>query len=158
MKPFDEVVETDLLAGNFIIELIENDEAFARDDWGADQGAVRVQLGRVGLHSVDELHYPEIRLSSFETEPTHALADELGSWPVVFRTGQVEIWGGEADPGEHLLKLPKSPGGRYLMRVAVWRKLVDEQEVFDYTLECAERDGEPTHDLERFTVDFWAER
>lgn len=153
-KPLATVV-THVMAGNFIVELVEDDEAFCRDDWGRDESDVRIQPGRVGLGSVDELHLPEIRLRAFGSQPTDDPPGELGTWPVVFATGRVEVWGGDADVAESALKLPQSTSHRYLMRVARERKDVGEQDFDDYTLACYERDGEPTRDLERFIVDFW---
>ncbi len=153
-SPTDTVV-THVLAGNFIIELIEDADAFCRDDWGSDDSEVRVQPGRVGLESIDELHLPEIRLRGFAQRPTDTPSGELGTWPVAFATGRVEIWGGDADVAELALNLPQSPNNRYLMRVTRERKDIGEQDADDYTLACYERDGEPTRDLERFTVDFW---
>lgn len=94
-------------------------------------------------------------LRSFPAEPTDALPGQLGIWPVRFLTGRVEVWGGDADLGEVPLRLPQSRDRHYLMRVAVERKRVDEQEVSDYTLAHCERYGEPAHDLERFTIEFW---
>lgn len=75
---------------------------------------------------------------------------------MIFRKGRVSVWSGDSYPGdEQPLKLVKSPGDRYLMRVAVERKDVGDQDLDDYAAECAERTGEEPRDLERFTVDFW---
>ena len=110
----------------------------------------------MGLASAAEMHYPEIVLRAFAEEPAEELAGALGTWPVIFRKGRVSVWSGDSYPGdEQPLKLVKSPGDRYLMRVAVERKDVGDQDLDDYAAECAERTGEEPRDLERFTVDFW---
>lgn len=154
--PVRSVVERGAGAGNYIVELVEDEDAALRDAWEGDDARVHIQPGRVGLESAAEMHYPEIILRAFAEEPAGQLAGELGTWPVVFRKGRVSVWSGDSYPGdERPLKLVKSPGDRYLMRVAVERKDVGNQDLDDYAVECSERDGEEPHDLERFTVDFW---
>lgn len=155
--PVRSVVERGAGAGSYIVELVEDEDAALRDAWEEDDALVHIQPGRVGLESAAEMHYPEIVLRAFAEEPPKDhVSGELGTWPVVFRKGCVGVWSGDSYPGdERPLKLVRSPGGRYLMRVAVERKDVGDQDLDDYALECYERDGEPPHDLERFTVDFW---
>lgn len=154
--PVRSVVEHGAGAGNYIIELVEHEDAALRDGWEGTDGAVRIQPGRVGLESVAEMHYPEVVLQAFAQEPAEELAGALGTWPVIFRKGRVSVWSGDSYPGdEQPLKLVKSPGDRYLMRVAVERKDVGDQDLDDYAAECAERTGEEPRDLERFTVNFW---
>lgn len=157
IDPVRSVLERGAAAGYRMIELVENEDAAFRDLWDDYDASVRIEPGRVGLQSVAELHYPEILLRAFaEAPPQVGEAVELGTWQVVFRKGRVGVWSGDASPGdEPPLKLVKSAGDRYLMRVSVGRKDLGGQDPDDYALECYERDGALPHDLERFTVDFW---
>lgn len=157
IAPVRSIVERGVGAGNYIVELVEDEDAALRDDWEGSHGPVRIQTGRVGLESVAEMHYPEITIRTFaEKPPGDGLVGELGIWPVVFRKGRVGVWSGDSYPGdEKPLRLVKTSGGRYLMRVAVERKDVGDQDLDDYAADCTERDGDEPHDLERFTVDFW---
>lgn len=157
IAPVRSVVERGAGAGNYIVELVEDEDAALRDDWEGENAPVHVRPGRVGLESAAEMHYPEITLRAFAEAPLDGgLIGELGTWPVVFRKGRVSVWSGDTYPGdEKPLKLVKSPGGRYLMRVAVKRKDVGDQDLDEYAADRTNRDGVEPHDLERFTVDFW---
>lgn len=75
--PVRSVVEHGAGAGNYIIELVEHEDAALRDGWEGTDGAVRIQPGRVGLESVAEMHYPEVVLQAFAQEPAEELAGAL---------------------------------------------------------------------------------
>lgn len=151
------MLERGASAGYYVVELVENEEAAFRDLFADYDAPVRVEPGRVGLQSAAELHYPEILIRSFVEAPqSRPVGEELGVWPVVFRKGRVGVWSGNAYPGDQPpIKLVKSAGDRYVMRITVERKDVGGQDLDDYALECYERDGEAPRELERFTVDFW---
>ncbi len=47
-EPFGRIVERGAGAGEYLIELVDGEDAALRDDWGDDDGRVRIQPGRVG--------------------------------------------------------------------------------------------------------------
>ena len=145
-----------------MIELAEDEDAALRDDWGDLDGRVRIQPGRVGLESAASNHYPEVRVRAYTSEPRPATGSRkvplktLGTWPVRFKSRQVQVWSSDSYRGDEIpLDLPKSNGGRYLMRVAVGHKDIGEQDLDDYVDEYCERHDEARRGVEQFMIDFW---
>lgn len=162
VEPYGSIVERNAGAGYRMIELAEGEDAAMRDAWGDLDGPVRIQPGRVGLESAASVHYPEVRVNAYTTEPPpkpgsrKVPLETLGTWPVVFKTRQVQVWSSDSYPGDELpLELPKSKGGRYLMRVAVGYKDIGDQDLDDYVDEYYAQHRRAPVGLERFVIDFW---
>lgn len=159
--PYSRLVETNAGAGYSIIELAENEDAALRDGW-ADIQPVMIQTGRVGLESFGDNHLPTVQVSSYvegpppEPSSTEFDLEILGTWPVEFASGFVQVWSGDSYPGDQLpLELAPSVEGRYLMRVAVGRKDLGGLDFDDYFLAYHARHHDSPSNLERFEIDFW---
>ncbi len=133
-------VERELSPRDGVIELAEDWEAAFRDNWGENRGPVRVQRGRAGLVCTGDDHPPEVELRAYDAPPgpignrSGPPLETLGSWRTTFRRRSVEVWGGDLESGDaEPLRLPRSKGREYVLRVSV-----------------GQREGG-----ERFLVEFW---
>jgi hypothetical protein len=161
-EPVGRIVERNVGAGFRLFELAEDDDAALRDDWGDDDARVRIQPGRVGIESAASNHYPEITVSAYLAEPPPSQGsrrvpqETLGTWPVTFSTGFVQVWSTDSYPGDQLpLELPRALGGRYQMRVATGTKNAGDQTLEDLVDAYNEEHNEAPRGLELFTVDIW---
>lgn len=160
--PLGRIVERHAGAGFSMIEVAADEDAALRDDWGADDGRVRIQPGRIGLVSAASNHYPEVEVAAWETEPPpnpgsrKVPLDTLGTWSVVFPSQQAQVWSSDSYPGDELpLDLPPSPGGRYRVRIAVGCKELGDLDLDAYVDAYNEKHNEAPVGVERFVIDFW---
>jgi len=161
-QPYGSITERNVGAGFNLFELAEDEDAALRDDWADDDGRVRIQRGRVGIVSAARIHYPEIQVSAYNSEPPPAPSlrrvpmETLGTWTVKFKSRAVEVWSSDSYVGDELpLELPKSKGGRYNLRVAVGYRDTGGVPLEDYVDTYNEEHDEAPRGLERFVIDFW---
>ncbi len=106
-------------------------------------------------------HRPEIQLSAYTSEPppleptAEGTTVPLGTWPVRFKRRALEVWSDAVyQTRGPRLRLPKTPDGRYWLRVvAVYPDLGGA--TLAERLREHRRAGEPLAGWERFIVDVW---
>ena len=157
---YGRMVEERIGAGYGPIEIAEVRTAL-RDAWGRDRGRVRIQPGRIGLLSAAQDHRPEIQLSAYTTEPppsettAEGTTVPLGTWPVRFKRRALEVWSDAVyQTRGPRLRLPKTPDGRYWLRVVASYPDLGGATLADELRQHRGR-GHPLAGWERFLVDLW---
>ena len=158
-RPLRSVTVRSVGTGYYFFELIGGRGEPLESGWGDDEGRLRIKPERVFVASGANIHYPEITLNSYDTEPPPSESpfalEVWGTWKVRM-SKRVTVWSSDSYPAdEKPLKLPASSNDEYLMRVSAGHQDIGNQDLDDYVYEYNEQHDEAPVGLEHFVIDFW---